>query len=136
LVIVKNSEPIPVLWSVLSSDSLADAREALRIREGIPSSGRDRSIGYWSQEGASEHDEVECIAEWALRKGLTGVVWTALKPRFEGRAYIPTAAQVVAYLEGLRGDTRLVAEEYIRRAPSQVNTAYRRKIREVLGWHD
>lgn len=42
--------------------------------------------------------------------------------------------QVIAYLEGLIGEERQRAEEYIRRAPPQIATNYRRHIEQRLGW--
>ena len=66
---------------------------------------------------------------------LDAVVWTALKPKFQEEiGQIPTADEVIAFLKHLPPETKKVAEEYVRRAPAQVNTEYRRRIENELGW--
>ena len=63
-----------------------------------------------------------------------GVVWTALGARFPGVAGEPSSEQVVAYLKGLASPEKELAEEYIRKAPRQIRTAYRERIEAALGW--
>jgi len=62
-------------------------------------------------------------------------VWTNLPPKFGGiDGRIPTESEVVAYLQALEGEARAAAEKYVRRAPRQIATAYRRAIERALGW--
>ncbi|EPS4428457.1 acyl-ACP desaturase [Enterobacter hormaechei] len=42
--------------------------------------------------------------------------------------------EAIAYLDGLSGETRSHARDYICRVPAQLDTPYRRAIKEVLGW--
>jgi hypothetical protein len=49
-------------------------------------------------------------------------------------AILPTADEVVDYLKSLEDGTREEARDYVRKAPTQVNTAYRRAIEAALGW--
>ena len=46
----------------------------------------------------------------------------------------PTSAQVIAYLRSLDGQQKTKAEEYVRKAPQQIKTAYRKAIELELGW--
>ena len=46
---------------------------------------------------------------------------------------MPTAEQVIAYLRALDGEDRQKAEEYVRKAPAQIDTPYRRLIAQELG---
>ena len=62
------------------------------------------------------------------------MIWTKLRPRWNGQEGCPSSETVVEYLADLRGPTRDCAEEYIRRAPRQIDTEYRRSIEAVLGW--
>jgi hypothetical protein len=74
------------------------------------------------------------LSAWALTHGVEAVVWTALKPRFQGENRMPTAEEAVDYLKGLQGSRRSHAEQYIRCTPPQVDTVYRRRIEGDLGW--
>ena len=134
LVIVGGARPVPVLWAMLDVPSIGDARRSLAEREGISADNAKHSIGAWTADIRSSHGEIETIANWAKVAPVTGVVWTALKPRFGGRLIKPAGSQVVRYLLGLEPDKRRRAEEYIRRAPAQIKTAYRERIERELGW--
>ena len=64
----------------MDSDSLEDAREHLRLREGptIP-----EYIGNWSR-GQLSPVSIPGLSEWALTRNVYSVVWTALPPGFKG----------------------------------------------------
>lgn len=131
LVIVPEAAPIPVLWCKLGVPDLGAARAALAGREGIKSQNADRLIGSWPNGDHAFADQIGC---WAAKKKIDGVVWTALGPKFGGKNETPSREGVVAYLGGLSGETRLRAEEYVRKAPAAIRTAYRTTIEEALGW--
>lgn len=130
LVIDPDSPPTQVLWSVLSVADLSEAVEALCCREGTPT---DR-IGRWPSH--SPYECADIIERWARSRDFGGVVWTALRPKFGGQdGSRPTQTQAVDYLASLpERHRRRCAEEYVRRAPSQIDTPYRREIVERLGW--
>ena len=135
LVIEPKAERVPVLWTRLAVSSINAARRALADREGVCLSRYPRSIGYWSPEKAShQHRESVGIGAWANAKGVDAVVWTALKPRFNGAQITPTCEEVVGRLRSLKGPERTKAEEYVRKAPRQIRTAYREVIVFELGW--
>jgi hypothetical protein len=112
---------------------LESAKKSLKEREGI-SKEKKHLIGSWSVgEEAPEH--IPELPKWAQGKALRSVIWTALGPKFkdeDGR--IPTADEAVLYLRGLEGRVRETAELYIRRAPRQIDTRYRRRFESELGW--
>ena len=120
------------LWALMDVDSIDDAREALGCREGIPGKNRDKHIGCWSVEDSSRSSQG--LEEWATARKLDAVVWTALPPKFGGCERIPTEEEVVRHLRALTGSNRDQAERYIRRAPRQTDTTYRRRIEAELGW--
>ena len=134
LVIAEEANSVPVFWSALSVSNLDEARQALACREGVPAKHLKRSIGYWSSTRMSSHQEADPIGQWASARGLDGVVWTALKPKFGGKYFKPSSSQIVRYLSELDGDTKRVAEEYIRNTPSQIRTTYRALIEQELNW--
>lgn len=134
LVLSQGVVPIRSLWATFAGGNLAQAREDLRNREGIPRKNLERCIGVWSRGDANP----ACVLDlelWASARGVESVVWTALPPKFDGvDGTSPTIDQAVSYLASLTGPTRDLAEQYIRRAPPQVDTSYRRRIEAALGW--
>ena len=63
------------------------------------------------------------------------VIWTALGPKFNGKTGVaPTATDALRYLDSLNGVMRSEAENYIRKTPVQVATAYRKLFESSLGW--
>jgi len=74
------------------------------------------------------------ISEWVKELKIDAVVWTALPPLFEKSFQVPTEDEAVAYLRSLRNEKRQHAEQYIRMAPRQIDTPYRRRFELEFGW--
>lgn len=128
--ICANAPGCTVLWAILDLDNLDEAREALRIREGVP---RDREDGIGSFVVGKTVAGV--IAEWAIPRQLDAVIWTGLPPRFGGiEGLVPAAEDAIAYLGGLSGEEREHARVYIKKVPAQIDTPCRREIMTSLGW--
>lgn len=132
LVVDSSFSPVRSLWALMDTTDLDAAREALRKREKIPSNNSGH-IGSWSQGAASPQTIIE-LPEWAGSRGVEAVVWTSLPAEFDGKGQIPTDDQVVHYLGGLAGAVRDAAEKYVRSAPRQIDTPYRRRIEAKLHW--
>jgi hypothetical protein len=133
LVIEPSAAPVRVLWAVMLSPDLQSARDALRDREGITGDKWMSRIGSW-QRGEAAPESISELAEWAQAHGVDAVVWTALGPRFNGQETSPSVDQVIQYLRNLTGPIRENAERYVRCAPRQIDTEYRRRIEAELGW--
>jgi hypothetical protein len=130
LVLNPDACPVRALWAVMDATDLGQAKEALRKREKSNSS----SIASWSTGDAAPALVLD-LTEWARTRGVQSVIWTALPSRFrETDGLAPTADEVVTYLKALTGQTREDAERYIRRAPLQIDTVYRRRIEGALYW--
>lgn len=133
LVLDRVALPVRSLWTVMDTTDLASAREALRKREGIPLTN-STCIASWSI-GEGEPQLIVELPKWARSHGLSDVVWTALPAKFndeDGQA--PSPDEVIKYLRGLSGTVRDMAERYIRFAPRQIDTVYRRRIEAALQW--
>lgn len=136
LVIAEVPHSVRTLWALMTENSLTEAKLALARREGISDEYVKRSIGYWDSVSNSSHGE--CAAEisaWAGALRLDAVVWTNLKVGLaKERGTLPSYDQVLKHLSSLRHQERRVAEEYIRKAPLQIDTEYRRNLERDLGW--
>lgn len=138
LVICPGAPRVPTLWTVLDVSSLDAARQQLGVREYENAGPRwiAQNIGFWSEEqGTQRGTEADTVAAWARPREVMGAVWTSLPPKFAGvDLRVPSAAEVISYLDALTGASREAAEAYVRRAPAQIDTPCRRRIRAALGW--
>jgi hypothetical protein len=133
LVIDLRAAYVRLLWAMMLPSDLTTARKALRDREGITRKDWSSDIGSW-KGGDVAPDVIPELPAWADAHGLDAGIWTALKPKFNDKEISPSIQQVIAYLQSLTGTKRDKAEQYIRSAPRQIDTEYRRQIEAVLGW--
>lgn len=135
LVLTPEARPVPVLWAPMEVADVDEAIERLAAREGILSQNIRYSIGVWSAGRVSRHVEGEIIGKWATGKNIDAVVWTALKPGPANNRGEPlTLPEAIEHLRRLRGAELGAAEEYIRRAPAQIQTVYREAFEREFGW--
>ena len=115
------------------------AIENLRVREAMTHARQvgfvEVASGKQSDVAAQRHpDAVATIAAWALSSGYDAAIWTALASNFDepdkgGEPFSVSAA--IAYLERVKNRdaaTFDLALDYIRRAPSQVETPVREDV--------
>lgn len=135
LVLAPEKPPVRTLWALSSASLLDDAIENLRDREGIPLKNKDIHIGRWA-DGMAPKDEIEKeISDWAKGNSLDAVVWTALPPKFNGKNnVVPSINDLITYFKSLVFEKRQNAEIYIRNAPKQIDTDYRRRFQVEFGW--
>ena len=123
------------LWALMVLGELERAKKALTDRERIDQKNIERDIGFWSNDASSEHECADDIGNWASRKDLDAVVWTALPPKFKNESNrVATPDEVISFLKELSYVRGKRAEEYIRKAPLQIDTEYRRRIETEFGW--
>ncbi|MNH81515.1 hypothetical protein D3C81_1165580 [compost metagenome] len=134
LVLVDTERLVPSMWAVMDSVDLASAVEALRSRENIPRKNVEKHVCRWSA-GQPSPRLIPDLSEWANVHDVAHVIWTGLPPKFNDAEITPSAEQVVEYLEKLTGEKREKAERYVRLAPRQIDTQYRRCIEASLHWH-
>ncbi|ESY92813.1 hypothetical protein X741_18515 [Mesorhizobium sp. LNHC229A00] len=131
LVITENAAPVRTLWAVMDTTDLTVAKEALRQREGKP---QQQHIAHWTTREASP-SAIPHLAEWANAHGVQSAIWTALPSKYQREdRRVPTIDEVLVHLRELSGNSRENAERYIRLAPRQIDTAYRRRIEGEFGW--
>jgi hypothetical protein len=129
LVLDVDARPVRSLWAVMDASDLPSATGALRKREGC----KLAHIASWCQGQARPETIVE-LPEWAAARGIQSVIWTGLPAKFGSAERVPSFDEVLGHLRGLTGVTKDRAERYIRFAPRQIDTEYRRRIEAELGW--
>lgn len=130
LVLHESAAPVRSLWAIMDSHDIGVARKALCDREGTSL----KWIHVW-KPGMDTPKLIPDMPTWAANNGLCGVVWTALPPKFDGKTgEAPSCDEVIGHLSQLKGLKRDNAERYIRNAPRQIDTLYRRHIEAKLGW--
>ena len=129
LVIAPKVAKVQSLWAIMDTLDLDFAVKKLQEREG----GKCK-IGRWS---SPEPDPagIEGLSDWANARGVGAVIWTGLGANFgtNGES-APSIEEAVKHLDSLEGIEREEAEKYIRKAPAQIDTAFRRRFESKFGW--
>ena len=135
LVISETAMQVRSLWALMATDSLDLARDSLRIREGILKENLSSKIGYLKVEEETTDRIKSVIKDWAITKRLDAVIWTSLPARYnnlDGKE--PTKEEALKYLRSLDINRWENAQEYIRKAPKQIDTEFRRSFEKEFGW--
>lgn len=139
LVITENGTKIPVLYILSNYHILEEAILNLAVREGSGRNGigsYDKSKDTFSSKFLFKDE----IKNWIKNTDFDAVIWTNLGENWnikndKGdiiRQIEPERR--IEYLKELKGHTSAIAEEYIRRIPHQIVTAFRKKIESKLNW--
>lgn len=136
LVICNVDYRVRVLWALIDAGNLDTAKRDLASREGVEDGDIDKFIGYWEAATKKSHGAAaDEIAQWATTKRLDGVVWTSLETGLKKRrGTLPSIEDILGHLRNLPHAQGQLAEEYIRRAPRQIDTEYRRRVANEFGW--
>ena len=129
LVITPRATPQTTLWACSGCETLDKARADLAKREG----SSENNIG------ALRKGEIRCdateqtIANWCEAKEFDGVVWTKLPPKAQdGSERVMAREEAVNYIMSLEGEKFRKAEEYVKKAPEQIDTPIRRALMKMF----
>jgi|ERR1043166_637971 hypothetical protein len=128
-----NGVEVPTRFAESSRPSLLDTVADLRDREGTIM----RCIGFTDISGdhasVCEHSEHsyahDIVRTWLKASDYEAAVWTALRSNYkEQQSQAFTVPHAVSYIHGLPRAPRENALEYIRNAPSEVDTPLRKAL--------
>lgn len=129
LVVDNKSRSVKTYWAMMATLNLSESVAALKTRE------RTEKIEIVGKNYPAKTKTAQIIKNWLDSKNIEYAIWSNLPPKFDNQNDLrPTGEQVVQYLKSLKGKTREMAEEYIRKAPKQHTTEYRQLIESELGW--
>jgi hypothetical protein len=133
LVLTPGARPVPCLWTEVEYTAPHHAQEALAGREGCTLT----SIGLWPGDPPLHSTGADAIVAWGAARGADAIVWTALRPKLEGvEGDAPASAEAaLTYLRQLDAGHAARAQEYVERAPVQIQTNFRAVFEQELGWH-
>jgi len=139
LVIAKDVKEVKTYFAISSYENEEEAVLDLVAREGC---GRGQ-IGSYDKSKKTFSTKVffdKNILEWINNTNIDVVIWTNLEEQWDVKndngevieTIVPN--ERVDYLKRLKNHTRALAEEYIRRTPTQIETHYRSLIEKELDW--
>src|SRR5690554_741376 len=129
LVITQGGTEVQTLYALSNFKTIDEAVLDLAVREG---SGR-KSIGFYDKT-KNEFSDVnfpfkDKIKKWIDQTDFDAVIWTNLKENWTEKT-----KDRIEYLKNLKGETKTLAEKYIRKTPKQIRTEYRKEIENQLNW--
>lgn len=128
LVIHESFHTVQSLWTIMNVENLEQAIESLRRREKTAPS----HIHYISLNDTPANDVENEVLTWMEEKQFDCAIWTGLPPKFsDTNGKIPTIDELFEYFERKK-ENLLNIEEYIRKAPEQIQTAYRNQLEAKL----
>ncbi len=127
LIIDEKSKPVRTLWTLMTTESLDEGLKSLKDREGCK---KEEDIHHVTSYDEPKGNIQETIKKWILEKNLDAAVWTGLSYNKER----PDIDRIIEHLDKLERKIQILAEEYIRKAPKQIDTEYRRRIEKEFGW--
>lgn len=127
LIIDEEADLVPVLWCHLDQNDLGEAITLLSQREGTLEKKISRIEVSQLPSGRTE----KSIVTWLKSKGFDAAIWTGLSYKTVTR---PSVEDIVRHLKSLDDVSQQRAREYVERAPAQIDTPYRRHIKDVFGW--
>ena len=120
-----NGIPVQVAWCLSRRQTINEAIEDLRKREGagVQNIGRIDTNG---KAQCHDRESLAAIHAWGAERELDGIVWTDLRSNFaEKTGELFSVDAAIRYLTALKGETRTKAGEYFQRAPAFVRTPLR-----------
>ena len=139
LVITPNGTEVKTYFAISNYETLDEAVLNLAVREG---SGREQMGSYDKSDNAFSKKVFfdKNILNWINKTDIDAVIWTNLAENWEikdeKKEVIETIKpdERIDYLKNLKGNKSALAEEYIRRTPTQIQTHYRTLIEKELNW--
>lgn len=136
LVIDNNAEKVQTLYAVSLYDKLDEAILDLTVREGC---AKDK-IGWYDRSEDNFHPNNfiydQDIKNWINDTDFDAVIWTNISRKFKDKiGLVHNSENVINYLQTLPEEVKVIAEEYIRKAPRQINTEIRQEIIGRLEWN-
>jgi|ERR1700676_129292 len=143
LVIHPGSLDACTYWALSAAETLPEARKNLRVREAC--SLQDIHSVAVQPQADNALSEIEArVNKWLLtRDGVEAAIWTGLtcnwKDKRDRSFTTEDAVRYLQELEDAKNSSAVIldhAREYVKNAPSQIQTRVRKAMQRVSGWED
>lgn len=131
LIIDDEAAPIQTLWALADTHIIDDAKMSLKNREGVKDIQFISSIGV--DDKPKNHIE-KIVQKWLTDQALDYAVWTGLSFSKKTGNKRPSIGEIINHLQNITPSEKLAAENYVRKAPTQVQTNFRNAIEIEFGW--
>lgn len=137
LVIKEGFDAVVTLYAISTYYTLEGARDNLQSREMTPNIDNIGFIDFennkWQVRAANEFI-LPILHLWNEAKGFDAIIWSDFSPRFTNRLHKPfNLENVISFLKQLPAHENAEALEYIRNAPMQIRTRFRKDIESFFG---
>lgn len=133
LVLDRSGTRVQSLWAIADHETLNGAKMDLWARE-TPTSKTGQAIHSWTR-GQKLPKLIFDLDKWAEETGVEAVVWTGLECKWPRNGQAPSKQEAIDWLKKLRDAGQAAfAERYVREAPEQIDTVFRRSFITELGW--
>ena len=128
----QNGADVAARYARSACTNLNDAIASLGKRENNPPKERIGFVNLVSnteRAWSRQYHPTACdrIKAWAQTQNWEAIVWTALISNFAEKRGEPYSAEAaIRYFNGLAGETKARATEYVEKAPPEVDTPFRR----------
>lgn len=132
LIIDPEGTLVRTLWAFMTVTEIAIAKSSLQNRENVKNIDTIKSVSVYD---TNSDQIVKEIKNWLEIVNIDAAVWTGLSYSKKTNNKRPTVDDIIDHLRNkLDYNAKKVAEEYIRKAPKQIDTEYRRRIEMEFGW--
>lgn len=131
LIIDTKAKPIRTLWTFMTCNNIDEAKKSLIEREGVKKDSLIHCVNQDDETSDEIHTEIQ---NWLKKKSIDSAIWTGLSYSRKTNKNRPSIERIISHLNEIEYNERQIAEEYIRKAPRQIDTEYRRLIEKEFGW--
>lgn len=131
LIIDKEANPVRTLWTLMTCNDLDESKKSLFEREGVKNEFLIHSVN----QNDKVTDEIQIVIQnWLKEKNIDSAIWTGFSFSVKTENERPSIEKIISHLNKIEHRENQLAEEYIRKAPRQIDTEYRREIEKEFGW--
>lgn len=134
LVIKNGVDYVTTLYTISTYQTLADARSNLQNREGTNTIDNIGFIDFIENTNCvrpANEFVLDIFKTWNENKDFDAIIWSDFSPRFRDKLQKDfTIENVRTYLNSLSDIEKTTAVNYIRKAPTQIQTSYRKDLEQ------